>query len=213
MRLPALTLAMGLVVCASGLPLVLLDTADFRRLAQNQPIVAPAATPLANFYGRLVNSNAETATTNFTGITSSGSSSFAPNSTDFANIYHAPNDYDTWRQSVPVGASTGHFLGSFTVQYANATDGSLCAVLELSWGMSINPDRPPEYHCDVKIVALEFDCHTSWGISAECTFNATLNEVYGVWNVVNLGPDDAGVRAYVVHKQGENPPAVFTMLP
>ena len=200
-------------LAAAALHETLLNKADFQRLIANYPAESVrTAAPLANFYGRIINSNSAEATTNFTGITASGSSTFAPNSSDFANIYHAPDDYDTWRQSVPVDASTGTFSGTFNVQYANVSSSALCAVLEFAWSMTLRRDAAPEYRCSGRILALEFDCHTNWGVSTECTYDALLNEVVGVWNVVNLGPDDGPgmARSYVVHKHGDSPPSIST---
>lgn len=197
------------IALAAALPLheTLLQAKDFQRLVDGEAVVTSAA-PLANFYGKIIDSNSPEATTNFSSITASGSSTFAPNSTDFANVYHSPDDYDTWRQSVPVGASTGTFSGTFNIQYANMSSNALCAVLEFAWSMTLVRDAAPEYRCSGRILALEFDCHTNWGVSTECTYDAGLNEVVGVWNVVNLGPDNGVPRSYVVHKHGDAPPSI-----
>ena len=169
---------------------------------QNAAAMAAASRRISDaaqlqFYGKVVNTNSVNATANFTGILSSGMSTFDNNSSDFANIYDSHDDYDTWRQSVS-GQTMGNYTGSFTYQYANTSNGdgaigntlgTICLVLEVSWlvGFPSAAPSPPVYDCNARVLALEYDCHTSWGVSTECTYDG--NQVAAVFSVVNLGPD------------------------
>lgn len=121
-----------------------------------------------------------------------GTSTFEANSTDFANIYDWHDDYDTWRQVMPAanGAGEASFVYSYVNASAPAGTGS-CLVLSLTWHMGwLSPGNAMDYGCDARVLALEYDCHVLWGVTAECTYNVTTpNELTAVWTVVNLGPD------------------------
>ena len=120
-----------------------------------------------------------------------GTSTFEFNSSDFANIYDGHDDYDTWRQVMPAnGAGAASFVYSYVNASALAGTGS-CLVLSLTWHMGwLSPGSAMDFGCDARVLALEYDCHVLWGVTAECTYNVTTpNEMTAVWTVVNLGPD------------------------
>ena len=102
---------------------------------------------------RVINSNAETALYNFTGVLSGGSSQgFDSNSSDFANVYDGPDDYDTWRMSLSTDGWAG---ASFVYAYTNSTtsraaDG-VCLVVVFDW--SVSSGAPPGFDCGAKILA------------------------------------------------------------
>ena len=63
-----------------------------------------------------------------------------------------------------------------------------CLVLALTWSVGA-ATLPPAFDCDARVLALEYDCHTLWGVTSECSYDAALDQVTAVWSVVNLGPD------------------------
>ena len=203
LRLCRILAAAALSAASTPLPLhqAFTTNAHFAAAAAEAPSNLTTGAPLLNLYGRVINSNSPQAVVNFTGFLASGSSTFAANSSDLANIYDSPDDYDTWRQSVPIGATSGNFTGGFVYHYLNNTDGRAmpraCMALAIDWVVGF----PAVYDCNARILAEEYDCHTSWGVTTECSFDPATNMVTAVWSVVNLGPDGMPPYASVLLKR------------
>lgn len=151
---------------------------------------------LVDFYGKIMN-NCEVDDC-FQAVVSSGRTNFGiwpegrDTGGDLANIYVQSNSYDTWRQHTNSSAPEPT-TGEFVYQLSN---GSLsCMTLQLSWEFQVMQDiKLPApivtYSCSAVPLAANWDCHLDWAIVAECSYNATLNQVSALYTVTNLGHSD-----------------------
>ena len=155
-----------------------------------------------NFYGRIINTCGFADSLCFSAVVASGTTNFLGDGGDLANIYVPANDYDTWRQ---VSADATH--GSFIYQLSN--NSLSCLTIELQWSFAPSelPSREPEFTCAAVSIASNWDCHLDWGLSAECSYDRTENQVNAVYNVVNLGPEvsaESGGKVFSVRKVGNS---------
>mmetsp|Transcript_25194 Transcript_25194/g.32769 ORF Transcript_25194/g.32769 Transcript_25194/m.32769 type:complete len:206 (+) Transcript_25194:3-620(+) len=156
-----------------------------------------------NFYGKIIS---ECSFENcFNAVVSSGRTDFHGNGGDLANIYVPPNDYDTWRQNIP--NNTGYPLeGEFVYQLQNDT--LSCLTIELQWKFSPPYSKLtlPVYSCSIVPIAQNWDCHLDWSLSAECSYNSTLNQIEAIYTVTNLGPEQVQNHGglLVLQKKGSN---------
>ena len=146
----------------------------------------------------------------FSAVVATGRTNFQGDGGDLANIYVPANDYDTWKQSMPLEPAAGlqPLEGEFTYHLKNDT--LSCLTIELRWMFAPSHSKEPTYKCVGTPIAMNWDCHLDWALTTECSFNSTINQVQALYTIANLGPEQepGNGRVIVVNKHDGGDPRV-----
>ena len=169
----------------------------------------------------------------FSAVVAAGRTNFVGDGGDLANIYVPPNDYDTWKQFIPYNDDYKEQLDSNKNQFhmsnsnsntngPNPIEGEFiyqlqndtlsCLTIQLKWMFTYPQPHPststpsPHYQCMATPLAMNWDCHLDWGLTTECSYNTTDNQINAVYTVTNMGPEqeEGSGKVIIINKHGDN---------